>query len=329
MRIKDVCERTGLTRRAIRFYAEKRLITPEIDPKEHNDYRDYSEEDVQRLCLIARLRALRLSVEDVSQILKEPSRSGMIFKRHQETLDKEGVEVSEILDILSKVGGTDSLSVLSDRLDRAESSALSPDAEPDFRQFENLTDEERRQFSDGGAVIDRIHREKWKKGLLCAFIAAVVLIVGAIFGVHIWWENQLLGLSSIVGTTVQLLELQAGEIGGEYHFYAVVKFECPPDCVESDTLHLPLDTKRNTGGMIDALVPGTIYSGMNIRCSVPRKVAGEYGLLTEKGYLDAEKTLGLFFTDKVFAREYGRINRFYAGTQISPLDKVFAQDRVN
>ena len=321
MRIKDVCERTGLTRRAIRFYAEKGLITPEIDPKEHNDYRDYSEEDVRRLCLIARLRALRLSIEDVAQILKEPSRSGVILKRHRETLDKEGGEVSEILDILSRVGGTDSLSVLSDRLDRAESSALSPDAEPDFRQFENLTDEERRQFSDGGAVIDRIHREKWKKGLLCALITAAILIVGAIFGVHIWEENQMLGFSNAGGSTVQLIELQAGEIGGDYRIYAVLKFKHPPEPAEGDTLRLPLDTKQNSGGMIEALLPGESYSGMNIRGAVPKKIAREYGILTEDGFLDANKALELFYTDEVFARKYCAIDRLYSGYSPEPLDR--------
>lgn len=47
MKIKEVCERTGLTRRAVRFYEEKGLISPEI--REENEYRDYTETDVCRL----------------------------------------------------------------------------------------------------------------------------------------------------------------------------------------------------------------------------------------------------------------------------------------
>ena len=54
MKIKEVCERTGLTRRAVRFYEEKGLISPEI--REENEYRDYTETDVCRLQHVARLR---------------------------------------------------------------------------------------------------------------------------------------------------------------------------------------------------------------------------------------------------------------------------------
>ena len=57
MKIKEVCERTGLTRRAVRFYEEKGLISPEI--REENEYRDYTETDVRRLQLVARLRGYR------------------------------------------------------------------------------------------------------------------------------------------------------------------------------------------------------------------------------------------------------------------------------
>lgn len=328
MRIKEVCERTGLTRRAVRFYAEKGLITPGIDPKEHNDYRDYSEEDVKRLQLIAGLRGLRIPVEDISAILRDPERSGEIFSRHRAALDEERAELTDILEILAKTPGADSLAILTDRLERAKKGIVI-DPEPDFAQFEALTDEERQEFADGGAVIDRIRKKKWKKRLLIWVMAAVLLVCGAVYGAHLWKENQMLGFSNAVGTNVQLLDLQLGEIGGEYHFYAVVKYEDPPECADGDTFHLPLDTRRNTGGMIDALIPGETYSGMNIHGSVPRKTAREYGILSENGYLDAGKALELFYTDPVFARKYCYIDRFYSGYNIRPLDKVFAQDRIS
>lgn len=328
MRIKEVCERTGLTRRAVRFYEEKGLIAPDIDPKEHNDYRDYSEEDVKRLSLIARLRSLRIPVEEIARILREPGCSGEIFARQSALLGSEREEISDILDILIRTEGAGSLQQLSDRLERARTGA-SPDAAPDFARFEELTEEERAEFSDGGAVIDRIHQQKRLKALIFAAAAVILLITGVIFGVRAWKENQMLGISNAVGTNVQLLDLQVGEIGGEYHFYAVVKFEDPPECAGSDTMHLPMDTKRNTGGMVDALIVGETYSGMNIHGSVPRKVAKEYGLLNGQGYLDAGKTMELFYTDEVFAREYFGIDRFYSGSQIRPLDKVFAQDQAS
>ncbi|MBQ4051112.1 MAG: MerR family transcriptional regulator [Oscillospiraceae bacterium] len=324
MRIKEVCTRTGLTRRAIRFYAEKGLITPGTDPKDHNDYRDYSEEDVQRLMLIAGLRSLRLTVDDIAAILRSPGQSSEIFTRHRALLDEERAEICEILDILAKTPGTDSLSILADRLERAKM-GVSPDMEPDFSRFEELTEEERQEFADGGAVIDRIRRKKQIRTAVFALAAAVIVLIGAVIGRKIWYDRQMLGFSNAVGTNVQLLDLQLGEIDGEYHFYAVVKYDDPPECADGDTFHLPVDTKRNTGGMIDALIPGETYAGMNIHGSVPRKTAREYGILSGNGYLDAGKAMELFYTDPVFARKYCYIDRFYSGYNIRPLDKVFEQ----
>ena len=66
---------------------------------------------------------------------------------------------------------------------------------------------------------------------------------------------------------------------------------------------------------------------MGISCE-RRTLSKDVALLNEQGYLDAGKTMELFYTDEVFAREYFGIG-FYSGSQIRPLDKVFAQDRIS
>ncbi len=47
MTIKDVEERTGLSRSNIRFYEKEKLIEPSRN--ESNGYRDYSENDVESI----------------------------------------------------------------------------------------------------------------------------------------------------------------------------------------------------------------------------------------------------------------------------------------
>ena len=74
MKIKEVCERTGLTRRAVRFYEEKGLVSPDIDAG--NEYRDYSEADVRRLRLVARLR--ELARERVADLVHDLERGGHV-----------------------------------------------------------------------------------------------------------------------------------------------------------------------------------------------------------------------------------------------------------
>ena len=56
MRIKEVIEKTGLSRRTIQFYISQKLIMPREDPV--NGYHDFSEEDVRNLIIISRLRRL-------------------------------------------------------------------------------------------------------------------------------------------------------------------------------------------------------------------------------------------------------------------------------
>ena len=65
MRIKEVEKATGLTAKAIRMYESKGLLT--VARESENDYRDYSEEDVQRLKTIAVLRRLDIPVKEIKQ----------------------------------------------------------------------------------------------------------------------------------------------------------------------------------------------------------------------------------------------------------------------
>ncbi|MBQ8519337.1 MAG: MerR family transcriptional regulator [Agathobacter sp.] len=67
MTIKDVEKRTGLTAKSIRYYEGKGLLT--VGRNEENDYRSYSEAEVNRLKKIKLLRYLEFSVEDVKAML--------------------------------------------------------------------------------------------------------------------------------------------------------------------------------------------------------------------------------------------------------------------
>ena len=81
MKIKVVCERTGLTDRTIRYYIEEELLSPSF--KENYIGRksfDFTEDDIARLNDIAVLRNFDFSIEEIRQILKDPSSSPSIIK---------------------------------------------------------------------------------------------------------------------------------------------------------------------------------------------------------------------------------------------------------
>ena len=70
MRIKEVIQKTGLSRRTIQFYISQKLITPKEDPV--YGYHDFSDEDVRNLIIISRLRRLDFPVSDIRHILRFP-----------------------------------------------------------------------------------------------------------------------------------------------------------------------------------------------------------------------------------------------------------------
>ena len=91
MTIKDVEERTGLSRSNVRFYEKEKLVEPSRN--ESNGYRDYSENDVENIKKIAYLRTLGISIEDIRSII-----SGKVTL--QETLEKQNeVLKSQITDL--------------------------------------------------------------------------------------------------------------------------------------------------------------------------------------------------------------------------------------
>ena len=68
MRIKEVEDLVGITRKNMRFYEKEGLLTPGRELE--NSYRDYSEEDVKRLQVIKLLRKLDMPISGISDVLE-------------------------------------------------------------------------------------------------------------------------------------------------------------------------------------------------------------------------------------------------------------------
>ena len=87
MTIKDVEERTGLSRSNIRFYEKEKLIEPSRN--ESNGYRDYSENDVENIKKIAYLRTLGISIEDIRSIISEKVTLQEMLEKQKEVLKNQ------------------------------------------------------------------------------------------------------------------------------------------------------------------------------------------------------------------------------------------------
>ena len=110
MKIKAVCERTGLSDRAIRLYIENGLLAP--DKTENYTGRrsfDFSDDDVTRLDRIAVLRASGFSIAQIREVQENPERIPAIVAEvteKQETELRKGEKVLGSLTALSEEIGS-------------------------------------------------------------------------------------------------------------------------------------------------------------------------------------------------------------------------------
>ena len=108
MTIKDVEERTGLSRSSIRFYEKEKLIEPSRN--ERNGYRDYSENDVENIKKIAYLRTLGISIEDIRSIASEKVTLQEMLERQNEVLKNQITDLNKAKLMCEKMLDEESIS---------------------------------------------------------------------------------------------------------------------------------------------------------------------------------------------------------------------------
>lgn len=64
MKINEVCNVTGLTKKAIDYYQQKEIIDPKFD---ESGYREFNESEIERLKQVSVFRSLVLSVSEIKK----------------------------------------------------------------------------------------------------------------------------------------------------------------------------------------------------------------------------------------------------------------------
>lgn len=176
MKIKTVCERTGLSDRAIRLYIENGLLAP--DKTENYTGRrsfDFSDDDVTRLDQIAVLRASGFSIAQIREVQENPEKIPAIVAEvteRQETELRKSEKVLSSLSALSEEIG--SFEELADRL-TGETIPETPPEDSRMRLRYLLA-----RFIEGAyssAVVDGIVR-------------TVILIMLVLFGYYVKFDSD-------------------------------------------------------------------------------------------------------------------------------------------
>lgn len=69
MLIGELSKRCGMSRDTIRFYEKKKLITVNYKERRDNNYKEYSEEVLERLIIIKRLKTFGFTLNEASELL--------------------------------------------------------------------------------------------------------------------------------------------------------------------------------------------------------------------------------------------------------------------
>lgn len=99
MKINEVCNATGLTKKAIDYYQQKNIINPKVD---ESGYREFNNEEIERLKQVSVLRSLGLSVPDIKRVLdsklfREELRKCIIRKQLENELSEKQTQLLEQL----------------------------------------------------------------------------------------------------------------------------------------------------------------------------------------------------------------------------------------
>ena len=91
MLINEVCRTCALTKKAVAYYVAQGLVAPSV---QENGYRDFSDEDVERLKKISVLRGLGISTAEIQRILLEKdSKEAFLKGALQEISDRKRMEM--------------------------------------------------------------------------------------------------------------------------------------------------------------------------------------------------------------------------------------------
>ena len=101
LKMKEVCQLTGLTERAVRLYVQEELIKPKVRDGVHNKAYFFSVEDIKLLENISTLRNAGFSIADIKLMLESSFNISGIVKKREEELEQELKHLKYIKEVLN------------------------------------------------------------------------------------------------------------------------------------------------------------------------------------------------------------------------------------
>ncbi len=179
MKMREVCTRTGLTERTVRYWVSEKLFAPRTYEQNDRVYFDFTEADVTKLQEISALRRAGFSVAQVAEMQEEPAALPMLVRSLRDSLQLESAERQRAAEALEGAESCSDPTALAAWLRTRTEGVPQAYPEPDFGRFELLdADERQRLFA---AFHPEIERRERRIRLLWNFTAALLLVVLTVF----------------------------------------------------------------------------------------------------------------------------------------------------
>lgn len=117
MLINETAKRCNITKKAVQYYVEQGLVTPNVL---ENGYKDFSEQDVKILSQIVLYRRLGLSIKEIKNVLDDHNEVKHIL--HQRTLELEKEKVKQ--DILKRLNAGENIENLEQEINNINANAI-------------------------------------------------------------------------------------------------------------------------------------------------------------------------------------------------------------
>ena len=83
LKMREVCQLTGLTERAVRLYIQEELIRPEVRDGIHNKAYFFSVDNVETLRNISTLRNAGFSISDIKLMLEDATNISPLIQKKE------------------------------------------------------------------------------------------------------------------------------------------------------------------------------------------------------------------------------------------------------
>ena len=301
MKMKEICQKTGLTERAVRFYIERKLISPNSYEQRERTYYEFTDEHLSQLRNIALLRRCGFSIDAIAEMNVSPEHIPALIRALWEETKSQSDELSTRLEILGNLSRATAISLtdLARQLQREYSVRALPDltTSPDFGRFDEPT-ADRPTPEDTHRYMSR-QLSFYGHGRLKLLIAAILLLFAVVLGAigYRYYNDRVMTWLFVPSVTLSEKEL----VDGEYYATLTVypnDFQNP-----EETYQLPVRFEEWT--LYNSTVSDIPYAAAHLEISMPKREAKKLGLydtITETFNFEA------VLADETLCRKYTVIN---------------------